>query len=203
MKRRKSKKIDKIHSPSDLYKRICLWHDVKKGKQPKPDAPEPLEPSELTRVQQIQLIEYLKYSEALSNVEISDFLKIHRVTVGRRLDELDERQALELEEKGFNVWRVIHRLKMTVGYVKRLAAKKGDGYLYLRAELAFIDQCQKLGIVFEKPQEIKIQYPIYSEADERLIIKHLRSIERQALNPASSDREEGEIIETIPKVSEQ
>jgi len=32
----------------------------------------------------------------------------------------------------------------------------------------------------EKPQELKINYPVYSESDERLIIKHLRSIERQA-----------------------
>ncbi len=203
MKRRKSKKIDKIHSPSDLYKRICLWHNMVKGKPVHPNALELLKPSELTRVQQINLIEYLKYCEALSNVEISDFLKIHRVTVGRRLDELDERQALELEEKGFNVWRVIHRLKMTVGYVKRLAAKKGDGYLYLRAELAFIDQCQKLGIVFEKPQELSIKYPIHSEEDEKIIIAHYRRIELGLPIPSGKEDTEGEVVELVSEVPDK
>ena len=55
----------------------------------------------------------------------------------------------------------------------------------------------------EKPQELKINYPVYSESDERLIIKHLRSIERQALNPSSGKGTEREIVETIPEVSEQ
>jgi len=170
-----------------------------KGKPVHPNALELLKPSELTRVQQIQLIEYLKYSEALSNVEISDFLKIHRVTVGRRLDELDERQALELEEKGFNVWRVIHRLKMTVGYVKRLAAKKGDGYLYLRAELAFIDQCQKLGIVFEKPQTLEVQHSIYTEEEQKILISHYRRIELGIPIPSEKDSE-GEVVEPVPEL---
>ncbi len=202
MKRRKSKKTDKIHSPVDFQKRIGLWHDMVKGKPVHPNVEEPLSPSELTRVQQIQLIEYLKYSEALSNVEISDFLKIHRVTVGRRLDELDEQQALELQEKGFNVWGVIHRLKMTVGYVKRLAAKKGDGYLFLKAELDFIHECQALGIVFEKPvKEIEINYPMHSEQDELRIIAWLRKQELEALNPPTvKEVKESEVVEIISEI---
>jgi len=202
MKRRKSKKIDKIHSPSDLYKRIGLWHDMVKGKPVHPNALELLKPSELTRVQQIQLIEYLKYSEALSNVEISDFLKIHRVTVGRRLDELDEQQALELQEKGFNVWGVIHRLKMTVGYVKKLARLKGDGYLYLKAELDFIHECQALGIVFEKPQTLEVQHSIYTEEEQRILISHYRRIELGLPIPSEKGTE-GDVVELVPEQSDE
>jgi len=202
MMRRKSKKIDKIHSPVDFQKRIGLWHDMVKGKPVHPNVEEPLSPSELTRVQQIQLIEYLKYSEALSNVEISDFLKIHRVTVGRRLDELDERQALELEEKGFNVWGVIHRLEMTVGYVKKLARLKGDGDLYLKAELAFIHECQALGVIFEKPQEIEIKELRHSERDEKILIAHYRRIELGIPHPSGQDTQ-GEIVEVVPEVPDK
>ena len=197
MKRRKLKKIDKIHSPVDLRTRIGLWHDMVKGKPVHPNALEPLVPSGLTRVQQIQLIEYLKYCEALSNVEISDFLKIHRITVSKRLNEINEQFTMELENKGFTVWQIVAKLKRTCSYVKKLARIKGDGYLFLKAELAFIHECQALGIVFEKPQELELKYPIYSEEDERLIIKHLRKIEHQALNPASNKGTEREIVEVV------
>ena len=161
MKRRlKTRKIPKVYSSTDLHKRIDVWHDNEKGNAVSPTAPEPLSPFDLTRAQQNLLIYHLKYSEAFTNTELADFLKIDKKTVARRLRELDEQQALELQEKGFNVWGVIHRLKMTVGYVKKLARLKGDGYLYLKAELDFIHECQALGIVFEKPQELSIKYPI-------------------------------------------
>jgi len=205
MKRRKSKKIDKILSPVDLHKRIDIWHDMEKGKPVHPNALEPLEPSELTRVQQIQLIEYLKYCEALSNTEIADFLKIHRVTVGRRLDELDERQALELQEKGFNVWRVIHRLKMTVGYVKKQARIKDDPDLLLRAELAFINQCQKLGVIYEKPQEIDVfTFPQHSEEDERTIIRYYQDEQRRTatLLKTREDEDKAKGVELIQEIKE-
>ncbi len=67
---------------------------MKQGKQLTANAPEPLDPKDLTRTQQNLVIEYLKYCEALSNVEISDFLKIHRITVAKRLDEVDEQTRL-------------------------------------------------------------------------------------------------------------
>ena len=204
MKRRKSKKIDKIHSPVDLHSRIEVWHDMDKGRPVHPNAPEPLEPSELTRVQQIQLIEYLKFCKALSNREIADFLKIHRITVAKRLDELEEQQALELQEKGFNVWGVIHRLKMTVEYVKKQARIKDDPDLYLRAVTTYINQCQKLGVIYEKPLEANVNvYPKHSLEDEKLIIEHLRAEHQRTLEAIKvAEREKAGSTELAQEVKE-
>jgi len=203
MKRRlKTRKIPKVYSPLDLHKRIDVWHDNEKGNAVSPTAPEPLSPFDLTRTQQNLLIDYLKYSEAFTNTELADYLKIDKKTVARRLRELDEQQALELQEKGFNVWGVIHRLKMTVGYVKRLAAKKGDGYLFLKAELDFIHECQALGIVFEKPQAVELRVLEHSEADEKIIIEHYRRIELGLPIPSGRDTK-GEIVELISEVPDK
>ncbi len=205
MKRRKSKKIDKIHSPVDFQKRIEIWHDMEKGKQPKPDAPEPLEPSELTRIQKIQLIEYLKYSEALSNVEISDFLKIHRITVAKRLVDIDEQFTMGLENKGFTVWQIIAKLKRTCSYVKKLARLKGDGDLYLKAELAFINECQKLGVVYEKPLAVDVfTYPVHSVEDERTLIRYYQDEQRRTATLLKTREEEAkaEGVELVPAAKE-
>ena len=40
--------------------------------------PEPLDPKDLTPTQQNIVIEHLKYSEALSNTEIADYLKLQK-----------------------------------------------------------------------------------------------------------------------------
>jgi len=202
MKRRKSKKIDKIHSPVDFQKRIEIWHDMEKGKPVHPNSPEPLEPSELSRVEQIHLIEYLKYCEGLFDTEIGFFLKMHRITVSKRLAEIDEQQTLELEEKGFSTWDIAQKVLSTTEYVMRKARDKGDWRLYDDAFHKSIDRLQGLGIIFEKPVEVDLKIPMHSEEDELLIIKHLRKLELEALNaPAVEEVEDSEIIEVVPKVS--
>jgi len=202
MKRRlKTRKIPKVYSPIELYERIKVYKNIQEGNVVSPTAPEPLSPFGLTRIQQNLLIDFLKYSEAFTNTELADYLKIDKKTVARRLIEINEVQALELQEKGFNVWGVIHRLKMTVEYVKKQARVKDDPDLFLRAELAFINQCQKLGIVFEKPQELSINYPMHSEQDELRIIAWLRKQELEALNPPTvKEVKESEVVEIISEI---
>jgi len=201
MKRRKSKKIDKIHSPVDFQKRIEIWHDMEKGKPVHPNSPEPLEPSELSRVELIHLIEYLKYCEGLFDTEIADFLKMHRVTVSKRLAEIDEQQTLELEEKGFSTWDIAQKVIAHTDYVMRKARDKGDFKLYNDAFHKSIDRLQGLGIVFEQPQEVKVKFPIHSEEDEKRIISWLRKIELGLLPSGSEAKPEREIVELIPEQS--
>jgi len=56
----------------------------------------------------------------------------------------------------------------------------------------------------EKAKEIEINYPMHSEEDEKLIIKHLRKLELEALNVSRiKDTEDTESIEVVPQVSEQ
>jgi len=196
MKRRKSKKIDKILSPVVLHERINVWHNMEKGKPVHSNALEPLEPSELSRIQKIQLIEYLKYSEALSNVEISDFLKIHRVTVAKRLDEIDERQTLELEEKGFSTWDIARKVIQTTDYIMRKARDNEDYKLYLDAFHKSIDRLQTLGIVFEKPHTLEVQHSIYTEEEQRILISHYRRIELGLPIPSEKGTE-GDVVELI------
>jgi len=50
----------------------------------------------------------------------------------------------------------------------------------------------------EKPQEVKVRFPVHSEADEKLIISWLRKIELGLLSPASEAVKEGEIVEYVP-----
>lgn len=202
MRKRKPKKTSKSYSfynPLNLIERINTFNDMRQEKQLPPNATLPLNPKDLTRTQQNLVIEFKKYSESLSNVEIALYLGLHRGTIGSRLKIIDEEHRQELEDNGLSVWEVVYQLKRACEYVKQRARVLNKPELYWKATLDFIDQCQKLGVIHEKPKELEINYPIHSEEDEKIIIAHYRRIELGLPIPSEEDLE----VESVKLVPEQ
>ncbi len=56
--------------------------------------------------------------------------------------------------------------------------------LFWKATLDFIDTCQKLGVIHEKPKELELKVLQHSEADEKLLIAHYRRIELGIPHPS-------------------
>jgi len=94
---------------------------------------------------------------------------------------------------------VIYKLERACEFVKRQSRIMNKPELYWKATLDFIDRLQGLGIVFEKPQELKVKFPIHSEEDEKLIISWLRKIELGILPSGSKAKPEREVVELIPE----
>jgi len=203
MKRRKSKKTDKSYSfynPLNLIKRINTFNDMKQGKQLTPNTIELLDPKDLTRTQQNLVIEYQKYSEALSNVEIADYLKLHRETIANRLKAIDKEHREALESNGFSVWEVIYKLERACEFVKRQSRIMNKPELYWKATLDFIDRLQGLGIVFEKPLELEVSHSIFTEEEQKILISHYRRIELGLPIPSGKEDTEGEVVELVSEV---
>jgi hypothetical protein len=136
---------------------------------------------------------------------IVDYLKLHRETIANRLKAIDKEHRQELESNGFSVWEVIYKLERACEYVKRQATITNKPELYWKATLDFIDQCQKLGVIHEKPQEIDVlTFPVHSEEDERIIIRHYQEEHKRTLQAikAAEDNNTSEGVELIQEIKE-
>jgi len=206
MKQRKSKKTSKSYSfynPLNLTKRIDTFNAMQQGKEIKPNTPLALDPKTLTHSQQNLVIEFKKYSEALSNVEIADYLKLHRETIANRLKDIDKENIQELENNGFSVWEVIYKLERACEFVKRQSRIMNKPELYWKATLDFIDRLQGLGIVFEKPLELEVSHSIFTEEEQKILISHYRRIELGLPIPSGKEDTEGEVVELVPEVPDK
>jgi len=177
----------------ELLNPIDIVTRIQKGK---------LKPETLKGDTRDLVIEYLKQHEGLYNYEIARLLKVHRDTIKRRMTIIETRRAVELQEKGFSTWDIAQKVISTTDYVMRKARDTKDFKLYLDAFHKSIDRLQGLGIVFEKPQQVKIKFPVHSEEDERRIISWLRKIELGLLPTASEGKQKGEIIELVQDESD-
>jgi len=198
------KKTNKLYNPLVLKRRLDTYYAMQEGIEIKPNVPLPLNPKDLTNSQQNIVIEHLKFNEAMLIIEIADYIQLTRQTVSSRLKIIRKENKQILEDQGFGVMDIIYDLKRDINYVKLQAKNKNDPDLFLKASLAYIDRLLSLGVVYEKPKELEINYPMHSEADEKLIIKHLRKLELEALNVQPiKDAEEQEIIEVVSEESKQ
>jgi len=191
------KKTNNLYNPLDLKRRIDIYYDMQEGIEIKPNVPLPLNPKDLSHTQQNILIEHLKFNEAMLIIEIADYIKLTRQTVASRLKIINKESRPQLEDIGLSLWGVVYDLKRDVEFVKQKARNAGDYDLFLKASIAYINTCQKLGVIFEKPQELAINYPIHSEEDEKIIIAHYRRIELGLPIPSKRDTER-DVVELIP-----
>jgi len=194
------KKTNNLYNPLDLKRRIDVYYDMQEGIEIKPNVPLLLNPKDLSHTQQNILIEHLKFNEAMLIIEIADYIKLTRQTVASRLKIINKESRQQLEDIGLSLWGVVYDLKRDVEFIKLKARNAGDYDLFLRASIAYINTCQKLGVIFEKPQKLEVKHSAFTEKEQKLLIAHYRRIELGLPIPSGKEDTEGEIVELVSEV---